>query len=217
MFATQLNNDKNREIDQAATVDDNVIKSNESTVITKFDPKSFYQSTFYNEEADRKCFQQIESQSNELLESINEAEFQFKVSHMKEKKLKSFIEKLKNTNLFLICFEILAEYTGKRVLKLKPTDLKVRPEYLEKIENMCIQLGDSTIYYFKSNNLIQQFVSALNRYEFEFVNENVNCVCFDSKFAYKIMKSCFEFDEKSLSKIYWYDVKCAHWLIDCGK
>lgn len=180
-----------------------------SSVRPKFDPQLFYEPIF----DDQSIFASIEKQNQEIIQLINANEFQFSVSSVKAKRLADFVKKFKATKFFLICFQIKPDTKGKGKSAKQVIDMKVGPNYLNKIETMCIVLGDKTIYRF-DNKAIVEFIDHLNRHGFEFENEHVVGICFDAKHAYKILSSCFEFGKENLAKIIWHDPMVAYWLLD---
>lgn len=176
----------------------------------QFDPKLFYEPLF----DDQKIFESIKKQSGEIIDQMNKNEFQFSVKNVKEKRLAEFVSKFKETEFFLICFQIKPDTKGKGRSAKLVVDMNVRPEYLAKIDALCIVLGDKTIHRFENHKQVTQLVDYLIMHGFEFAKEHVVGISFDAKHTYKILKCCFEFGEDNLRKITWYDPKLAHWSLD---
>ena len=176
----------------------------------KFDPQKFYEPLF----DDQPIFGAIERVNQEIVDLINANQFQFSVKNVKEKKLPEFIKKFEATDFFLLCFQIKPDTKGKGKAAKQVIDMRVGPDYLQKIDAMCLVLGDKTVHRFESNKQVVQFVQQLNEHGFEFKNEHVVGICYDAKHGHKILRSCFEFGEDQLQKIIWHDPKVAHWLLD---
>ena len=184
-----------------------------TTVTSEYNCKQFYES-HYNQLDDDRCFERINLTATELCDKLNESQknskqFQFVIKEIKAKKMRSFIDKFRSTDMFLIYFD-LKTLPGK-TKKSKPiTDLRVRPGFLDNIEKICILLGgDQTINWFKTKDAIQAFKDELYTHGLEFENESVTAICFDVKLTYKIFKSCFEIDDDNLNKIIWHDPKVS--------
>lgn len=186
----------------------------EQSIISRFDPKLFYRSDFYDEKADEEIFKKIEAQNEELCKEFNENRFTFSLKNMKTKKIPEFIEKFRASSFFLLCFQIKGRTKGSGKAAKTVFEQRVGPDYLKEIDAICIMLDDRHIYRFEGDEQIKQFREALARHGFEFEMERVVGICFDTKHAYKILKCCLEIDEATLRKIIWHDPKMAHWSLD---
>ena len=208
------------EMNQTAIEDevDNCVRSgsavgNVRSTVNKLNSKLFYKSS-YNLEVDEKCFQKIDFNAYEICDKINKNELKtFMINQVNEENVSSFVHKLESTDMFIFYFKLETMTIQEKDFLTNETktaqDVRVKADWLYKIQRICFLLGDQKIYCFNSNQMVQLLKRQLIESDFAFRNPLVTGVCYDAKVGYKLLKCCIEIGDQNLRKIYWHDPKVS--------
>ena len=199
------------EIDNCVSLDDSI--GNFRSAVNKLNNKLFYESS-YNQEVDEKCFQKIDFNAYDICDKINKSKLKkFTVKQVKQENICSFVNKLESAEMFVFYFKLETMTIQEKDFLTSRTktaqDVRVKTDWLDKIQRICFLLGDQKIYCFNSNQMVQLLKQQLTKSDFAFRNPLVTGVCYDAKVGYKLLKCCIEISDQNLRKIYWHDPKVS--------